>query len=481
MSYANVAANGSSPKPDQASETSRASSTSAPASTTENASSAPASEKNTAETTHDDDASPKAQSSSAAIATPNVCKKEKKPLAPAPVPAKSAWGASSTHTTPAVDEQKWPTPDKAPAVPVAQPANKAASKFIRPNKWVPINAKVVLPSPRSQTSGAGQQKSRRKNKANRKKVGPAAASEYSTHEASSVKNHEKAKGDSISDEGHETNETFKESDDAQHDQESTNLDQQDKKKTATVSSQNHPQSQSHKAGRKFNPQSGPVPNGKGHQGRQQQNGYYQSYGQTQGLNSNSNGQRPFRPNNSGQYRRNNSAGNLHNAYPNGYPAPMGMPFVPHIPHHPMPQGFMPGMPYGVPMPIQIPPPISPKQEPSQALTQQIDYYFSLENLLRDIFLRKHMGTEGWIDLDLILGFKRVKIITNGIMNAIETADEKEKADKLDKTILAAVQRCNNVEIGYLNGKDSNNATATEVQLRVKNNFEHWLLPDSIQV
>ncbi|KAK7676210.1 hypothetical protein QCA50_020826 [Cerrena zonata] len=47
-------------------------------------------------------------------------------------------------------------------------------------------------------------------------------------------------------------------------------------------------------------------------------------------------------------------------------------------------------------PIQIPPPISPKQDPQQALTQQIDYYFSLENLIRDIYLRKNMDlTEGW--------------------------------------------------------------------------------------
>ena len=137
----------------------------------------------------------------------------------------------------------------------------------------------------------------------------------------------------------------------------------------------------------------------------------------------------------------------------------------------------PGMPFGL-APVQIPPPISPRQNPEQALTLQIDYYFSLDNLIRDVFLRKSMGTEGWVDLDLILNFKRVKIIVNGIRNAIEETDDEAKEEKLDKAILTAVQNCQNLEIGYLNGKDDNDAKATEVQLRVKHSFEQWLLPDN---
>lgn len=136
------------------------------------------------------------------------------------------------------------------------------------------------------------------------------------------------------------------------------------------------------------------------------------------------------------------------------------------------------MPYGAPMPVLIPPPISPKQDPQQALTQQIDYYFSLDNLIRDVFLRKNMGTEGWLELDLILNFKRVKIIVNGLSNSIDEADEAKKAKLLDAAILKAVQSCENVEIGYLNGKEAHDATATEVQLRVKSAFEQWLLPDN---
>lgn len=458
MSYANVAANGSSPKPDLASETSRSSSTSASVPEAV-APEAPEVEKTT-ETSHED------QPSGAASAP----KKEKKSLAPAPVPTKSVWGSSASNDNAAVDEHKWPTPDKAPALlPLAQPVNKAATKFIKPNKWVPINAKVVLTSPRSQNVSGGQQKSKRKTKANRKKhVGPDSPSQDDP-----LKNEKKKDDDEVDQDALK--------DAAGNDVEGGAQGYPQDKKRHSTGAATTPGQQGQRPNRKFSPQGAPVQNGKPpQQNRQQHNGYYNPYANNQGYN-NFNGQRQYRTGNPGQYRRNNSSGNIQSAYQNGYRGPMGMPFVPHIPHHPMPQGMIPGLPYGAPMPVQIPPPISPKQDPLQALTQQIDYYMSLENLLRDIFLRKNMGTEGWIDLDVILSFKRVKIITNGILNSFEVSDEKQRADLLDQTILAAVQRCKNVELGYLNGKDSNNATATEVQLRVKDNFEQWLLPDNVQL
>ncbi|ODV80583.1 winged helix DNA-binding domain-containing protein, partial [Suhomyces tanzawaensis NRRL Y-17324] len=118
---------------------------------------------------------------------------------------------------------------------------------------------------------------------------------------------------------------------------------------------------------------------------------------------------------------------------------------------------------------QIPPPISPKQDPQQALTQQIDYYFSLENLIRDIYLRKNMDTEGWVSLSLILNFKRVKIIINGIQNSLESDQE------VSSIILETVKNCQNLEINYLNEKDAESATIDDVNLRVKDNFEQWLL------
>ncbi|KAI8266897.1 putative HTH La-type RNA-binding protein [Colletotrichum sp. SAR11_239] len=39
---------------------------------------------------------------------------------------------------------------------------------------------------------------------------------------------------------------------------------------------------------------------------------------------------------------------------------------------------------------------------------QLEYYFSLENLLKDDFLRKHMDGQGFVPFDLVLGFGRVR-------------------------------------------------------------------------
>lgn len=61
--------------------------------------------------------------------------------------------------------------------------------------------------------------------------------------------------------------------------------------------------------------------------------------------------------------------------------------------------------------------------------KQLDYYFSDENLSKDFFLRQNMDVEGWVPLDLILSFKRVKIIINqGGINVTE-----------------ALQDCSNIE------------------------------------
>ncbi len=42
---------------------------------------------------------------------------------------------------------------------------------------------------------------------------------------------------------------------------------------------------------------------------------------------------------------------------------------------------------------------------------QLEYYFSVENLCRDIYLRLNMNKEGWIDLAFIASFNRVKILS----------------------------------------------------------------------
>ncbi|EGG02546.1 uncharacterized protein MELLADRAFT_91329 [Melampsora larici-populina 98AG31] len=42
---------------------------------------------------------------------------------------------------------------------------------------------------------------------------------------------------------------------------------------------------------------------------------------------------------------------------------------------------------------------------------QCEYYFSLENLVKDCFLRSHMDNEGWVKIDTISSFNRIKTLS----------------------------------------------------------------------
>lgn len=440
VSYANIAANGTVSKSDS------------PVSEPETPAAPLAASVSLETETPAESADAPASEEPAAVEPP---KQEKKVLAPAPVPSKSAWGAAPAAAAASVDEHKWPTPDKVAELQSQNPtAKSAASRFIKPNKWVPIPAKVVLPSPKSSQyqNGAGQQKNKRKNKTPRKK--PAADDKKDDKPKDDTDAAQFLEGDNV-----ELDASADANGDSQH---AYNYDAYNRQRVGAGQTQKNYKKYPNGA------QNGKSAAGQHPQSRQN---YYQQF--VPGQYQNFNGSRPYKPQADG-FRNNGANGNIQmGVYPNGF-RPMGS--YSQVPHHP--QAVMAqGMPYGAPMPVFIPPPISPKQDPLHALTQQIDYYFSLDNLIRDVFLRRNMGTEGWVDLDLILNFKRVKIIVNGIQNSIDEADEEKKNLLLDAAILKAVQLCQNLEIGYLNGKDDNTATATEVQLRVKANFEQWLLSD----
>ncbi|RWW07611.1 hypothetical protein BHE74_00037627 [Ensete ventricosum] len=71
------------------------------------------------------------------------------------------------------------------------------------------------------------------------------------------------------------------------------------------------------------------------------------------------------------------------------PPPGGVPFVPH-----------PALPPAVFIPT-----IDPQRA---SLLKQIDYYFSSDNLCKDVFLRQKMDEQGWVPISLIAGFNRVR-------------------------------------------------------------------------
>lgn len=61
---------------------------------------------------------------------------------------------------------------------------------------------------------------------------------------------------------------------------------------------------------------------------------------------------------------------------------------------------------------------------STSLLKQIDYYFSDANLVQDHFLRSKMDSEGWVPINLIANFPRVKQLTNNvlfILNCLKTS------------------------------------------------------------
>lgn len=102
------------------------------------------------------------------------------------------------------------------------------------------------------------------------------------------------------------------------------------------------------------------------------------------------------------------------------PPPMeslrGVPFVP----PPMPPNAM----YFQPQDLQL----------HTKIVNQIDYYFSNENLIKDIYLRKNMDDQGWVPLNLIAGFKKVKQMTDNfqiVSDAVRTSSVVEmQGDKI---------------------------------------------------
>ncbi|KAG0053644.1 La ribonucleoprotein domain member 1B [Gryganskiella cystojenkinii] len=45
------------------------------------------------------------------------------------------------------------------------------------------------------------------------------------------------------------------------------------------------------------------------------------------------------------------------------------------------------------------------------ILQQMEYYFSIENLCKDVYMRNQMDAEGWVPLSLVANFNRVKNLT----------------------------------------------------------------------
>ncbi|EXJ77633.1 hypothetical protein A1O3_09861 [Capronia epimyces CBS 606.96] len=135
------------------------------------------------------------------------------------------------------------------------------------------------------------------------------------------------------------------------------------------------------------------------------------------------------------------------------------------------QGVAQGLPplqtdmqvYGYPSPVQMQPGIMSAMAYNDPLNSyallsmvmtQVEYYFSIDNLCKDLFLRKNMDGQGYVPLSVIANFKRIKTLTEDNM----TID----------TLRYVCQQVKSVE--FLPGTDGND------RLRRRDNWRDFVLP-----
>ncbi|XP_022775452.1 la-related protein 1C-like [Durio zibethinus] len=132
--------------------------------------------------------------------------------------------------------------------------------------------------------------------------------------------------------------------------------------------------------------------------------------------------------------------------------PMGFPeLASHVYLVPAPPDSFRGVPFVPPMPPVFFPAPEPQDHQLHAkIVNQIDYYFSIENLIKDIFLRQNMDDQGWVPIRLIAGFRKVSMLTDNI-----------------QLILDALQSSNVVEV-------------EGDKVRKRTDWRHWIMPPSVQ-
>ncbi|XP_028774507.1 la-related protein 1B-like [Neltuma alba] len=136
--------------------------------------------------------------------------------------------------------------------------------------------------------------------------------------------------------------------------------------------------------------------------------------------------------------RTNSGGNMHMP-PGGFlrftralhrpplsPYPFSQYFPPFVPPtyggtHKPPPGFGPNFPYYAALPPSLAPYMppygnvsAPDPELSVKIVRQVEYYFSFDNLIKDMYLRRQMDEQGWVPVRLIANFRKIKELTDNI-------------------------------------------------------------------
>lgn len=99
------------------------------------------------------------------------------------------------------------------------------------------------------------------------------------------------------------------------------------------------------------------------------------------------------------------------------------------------------------------------------IKQQIEYYFSFDNMCRDVFLRGNMDEEGWVPMSLIAGFNKIKQfgVSPETLGTFLTGSEVVEVDSDKKRLrqLDAKQRMIWELKGNLDGQDASKDAKVE--------------------
>lgn len=165
------------------------------------------------------------------------------------------------------------------------------------------------------------------------------------------------------------------------------------------------------------------------------------------------------------------------AQPYGYHPMMG-PMQGMMPLHPMQmQAMMSGqLPPGYPFPFQgmMQPQMNPMamgmgmdRDTTRAMVQkQVDYYFSVENLTKDMYLRRQMNDEGWVNIHVIAGFNRLrKLLTPPMAAQLGIAAAAAASDI--SLLLEALEGSRGIEVD-----------PTNTLVRVRDIWSQYVLPES---
>ncbi|KAJ2002566.1 hypothetical protein GGI04_003287 [Coemansia thaxteri] len=87
-------------------------------------------------------------------------------------------------------------------------------------------------------------------------------------------------------------------------------------------------------------------------------------------------------------------------------------------------------------PLPVAPPVAGDEESVKGFVRaQVEYYFSVENLCKDIFFRTQMDHDGFVPLSLISGFNRLRTVTTNselICGALDASEKVELSQSRDR-------------------------------------------------